>query len=385
MIDSMIPKVKSFRQNLFALFRFRAGATMDLIDAFAASGSLSVVKTSLSDLFRRTYCSITDVADNLFRRFAEQNPTEQELREIHHKITELLAKECSTPGKRGFALFATDCTAKPRIYANVVSDRSIVHAPNHVPGQKPITVGHEYSLTVFLPEDEEDRTMHWTCPLSIKRVQTHEIGSEIGFEQIKTIATQTAFRNQLCVDVADAAYSTKYWTLGVDSISNLVHISRLRSNRILHLQPRVIQGKRTRGRPASYGPSFRLSNPPPPDEEETYRHPTKNWTIRLSRWNNILARGSRDQHMEKHPFDIVRALVFNDEGQLVFKNPLWLEIVGQRRKEITALQAYKSYGQRFDIEHCFKFGKQKLLLDTSQTPDTRHEENLTWITMLVSV
>jgi hypothetical protein len=33
---------------------------------------------------------------------------------------------------------------KFRAYATMVADRTIVHAPNHVPGQKPITVGHEY-------------------------------------------------------------------------------------------------------------------------------------------------------------------------------------------------------------------------------------------------
>ena len=35
------------------------------------------------------------------------------------------------------------------------------------------------------------------------------------------------------------------------------------------------------------------------------------------------------------------------------------------------------YFQRFDIEHFFRFCKQKLLLESYQTPDTRHEEN--WV------
>lgn len=384
MIKSIISKVQSFRQRLFRLFQFRSGATMDLIDAIAASAPDSVVKISLSFLFRRTYCSITDVADNLFRHKAEQNLDQQELKTAHLKITQLLAEECSASGQRGFVLLATDCTARPRIYAKTVEDRSFVHAPNHVPGQKPITVGHEYSLVVFLPEDKRDRSLHWTLPLSLERVQTSEIGSQIGFEQVKTIVTQTVLQAQLCVCVADCAYSTSYWTIGVDAIPNLIEISRLRKNRILYHRPLAIEGKRSRGRPSIYGLPFRLKDPPEPDQEEEVHQlsPGKDWTIRLSRWNNLLTRGCRDDHMENHPFGVIRAQVFNSMGQLVFKKPLWLEVVGERRDELTSWQVYDCYTQRYDIEHCFRFGKQKLLLAGSQTSNTRHEENLTWLALL---
>ena len=57
-------------------------------------------------------------------------------------------------------------------------------------------------------------------------------------------------------------------------------------------------------------------------------------------------------------------------------------VSGRRRNELKAEQVYESYAQRYGIEHCFRFGKQKLLLARSQTPDTRHEEKLTWATML---
>ena len=39
----------------------------------------SMVKVSLSPLFRRKYPSITDVADNMFRRKAETNLSDEEL------------------------------------------------------------------------------------------------------------------------------------------------------------------------------------------------------------------------------------------------------------------------------------------------------------------
>ena len=385
MIKSILSKVQNFRTGLFRLFKFRAGATLDLIDAIAGPNHESVVKASLSPLFRRNYSSITDVCDNMFRLKAEENPSEQELQEEHYKISKLLTEHCPPPGERGFTLLATDCTAKPRIYSSKVSDRTIVHAPNHVPGQKPITVGHEYSLVVYLPEDEGDRNAHWTYPLSVRRVQSHETGPRVGFEQVQMLVTTTAFRWELCVHVADAAYSTKDWIANGEPIPNLIHISRLRSNRILYRQPLPPTGKKTKGRPASYGEPFRLSAPPTPDEETRFEKVSssgKRWIIHLSRWRNVLTRGDKTQRMEKYPFDVVRAEVFDEAGQRVFKNPLWLMVTGQRRSELKSEQVYESYSQRYDIEHCFRFKKQKLLLARSQTPDTRHEENLTWVTML---
>ena len=385
MIESIVPKVQHFRNRLFQLFKFRADATMDLIDALAGPNRESIVKLSLSQLFRRTYCSITDVIDNMFRRKAEQNPDVQELQQEHLKISQLLAEQCPPPNIRGFSLFATDCTAKPRIYSSTVADRTIVHAPNHAPGQKPITVGHEYSLVVFLPEDRADREAHWTCPISMRRVQSHETGPQVGLEQIQSLVAMTVFQWELCVVVADAAYSTRNWVVNVASIPNLIQIARLRSNRILHQQPVCCVDDIHRGRPVSYGNKFHLGNPPEPDEMgqfEKVRFSGKRWTVRVSRWHDLLMRGEGAQRMNRFPFDVVRVQVFDENGRLVFKKPLWLIVTGQRRRELGLSAIYESYDQRYDIEHCFRFGKQKLLLARSQTPDTRHEENLMWITML---
>lgn len=387
MIESIVSKIQDFRNRLFGLFKLRAGATMDLIDALAGPSCNSVVKTSLSPLFRRKYSSITDVADNMFRRTAEENPTEKALQEEHLKITQVLAAQCPPPGERRFTLIAVDCTAKPRIFSEKVADRCIVHAPSHVPGQKPITVGHEYSLVVYLPENKDDRNAHWTCPLSIRRVQSHETGPQVGFEQIRTVITQTALQHELCVSVSDSAYSTKEGILSVAPIPNWINISRLRNNRILYRQPPPQKDlKRRRGRPPSYGEIFRLGVPPKPDEEMQFAKITatgKRWVVHLSRWKNLLMKGDKNQHTEKYPFDVIRVQICNAEtGKFVFKKPLWAEVTGQRRDELMLKEIYDCYVQRYDIEHCFRFGKQQLLLASAQTPDTRHEENLAWLAML---
>ena len=89
MTNSIIAKVQDFRRHLYSLFQYRADAIFDLIDAIAAGGYDSIVKTSLSPLFRREYSSITDAADNLFRLYPEVNPSEQELKEQQLKISQL--------------------------------------------------------------------------------------------------------------------------------------------------------------------------------------------------------------------------------------------------------------------------------------------------------
>ena len=132
---------------------FLIGFCHDFLRAYAqGSKANSIVKISLSHLFRRSYSSITDVLGNLFRNNQKQPPEINEIREEQFKILVFLANECPKPIERTFSLFAVDCTANPRIYSKTVKDRSFVHAPNHIPGQKPVTVGHQYSHVIFLPE-----------------------------------------------------------------------------------------------------------------------------------------------------------------------------------------------------------------------------------------
>ena len=49
-------------------------------------------------------------------------------------------------------------------------------------------------------------------------------------------------------------------------------------------------------------------------------------------------------------------------------------ISGERRDELSLKNIYDAYRQRFDIEHFFRFGKNRLLMDKYQTPEVEHEE-----------
>ncbi len=71
----------------------------------------------------------------------------------------------------------------------------------------------------------------------------------------------------------------------------------------------------------------------------------------------------------------MRVDVLNEAGKHIFKRPLWLIVMGKRRTEVSLVESWKAYGQRVDLEHYFRFGKQKLLLNSYQTPDVEHAEN----------
>lgn len=386
MITTIVSKFQWFRNRLFQLFHYRAGATMDLIDALAATPTTdSVVKLSLSILFGRTYSSLTDVLSSLFRKNLKVLPTDEERKEQTLKVTQLLAEECASSNlQNNIALFAIDCTADPRIYADKVRDRTMVHAPNHVPGQKPITVGHEYSVLVCLPDREEDKEKHWVVPLSVKRVESHQSGPEVGLLQLEEIANHTVFKRCFCISVTDAAYSIRKWAIGGSKLPHVVHIARLRGNRKVYRMPAVISEPR-RGRPQLYGEELLLQNPSQPDLEEITTMTSRKgrvYQVLLQRWNDVIMQGSKYEPTHEHPFDLLRVTVTDDKGKAVYRRPLWVMIAGSKRREVRSKDAQIAYGRRYDIEHFFRFGKQRLGMVASQTCETRHEENWQWIGLL---
>jgi len=84
------------------------------------------------------------------------------------------------------------------------------------------------------------------------------------------------------------------------------------------------------------------------------------------------------------PFTLLRVESVDDSGQSLFR-PMWLIVMGERRGKLSAVQAYQSYRQRFDLEHIFRFTKQNLLLTAFETPDVEHEQQWVKFVMLAYV
>ncbi len=82
-------------------------------------------------------------------------------------------------------LFTVDCTPQPRVFSPRLEDRSYVYAPNTVCGNKPITLGHKYSIAAYLPEKTGTNTP-WLIPLACTRVDTAKQPTQVqnDFERI---------------------------------------------------------------------------------------------------------------------------------------------------------------------------------------------------------
>lgn len=377
MLNETIHVLKKFRDTIYNFFSSRRDATMELIDSLSSNTrATSVIELSLNSLHRRNYASITKVL-NQFRSSDAIESNQQDL-----KLMQLHTKLCLAEQKRHFNLFALDCTPAPRIFSPTLQDRSYVYAPNPVCNNKPVTVWHKHSVVVFLPEKLETGSPPWVIPLSCKRVSTEQDGKLVGMSQIADcIKSQSEFSTKLGVSVGDNEYNSPLCLGEAKKNPDQVHVSRARNNRNFFYQytHHELDIKKS-GRPKKYGSIYKLNDVntwETPDEKLVFSIISaqgKKHTIKIECWNDLVMRGKKGCDLSDYPFRLLRICLYTESGELLFKRPLWITVAGQRRMELSLTDIFNSYRQRFDIEHFFRFGKNRLLMDKIQTPDVLHEE-----------
>lgn len=368
-------KLIKFKNAIYEKIKLRRDAIIELIDAFSSFGHQcrSVVELSEAPCFTRKYSSITDcIADG------SANEDIEALRKI-------IIDETVTP-KNNRVIFGMDVTSHSRLHAEKLEDRSFVNASNYIPGQKPITVGHPYSLLAYLPQQEKDKQNHWISPISIIRVKSSEKGTEVGMRQLHDAISSLKEKNTgiapLVINVADTAYGSKDCFKSASTDGDIIHIPRLANNRNIYFPPKTTDVKQKK-----YGDKMKLndhSTHREPDEQTEFcllkKKKDSFFKINVKRWNGMLFRGDRNFKGYKHPIDLIKITMVKIDGNGIEKEvssrPMWLAIFGKKRGEITMYEAFTYYRQRFDLEHFFKFGKNKLLMNKYQTPDVQNEETL---------
>ena len=383
-----IDKLKAFRENLHGFFTFRNDAIIDLVDSISANSTAqSTVELSLNPLFPRSHNSIYDAVENVFK---PSNPeaAQQERAQHQQGLMRIVAETLPRPTQRNFWLFCVDKTPAPRPFSKTLEDRGYVYSPNSTPGNKPIAIGHSYSALVALPEKTGNRTPPWVVPLNIQRVPTNQTGKDIAFQQIKMLITDESlpFRNELSVQVVDSEYSAVKYLYPVAQHENLVTIVRVAGNRIFYREPIPTDSPKGRGHPLWYGERFDLHDESTwggPDETKYINHTTKKGRecfVFISAWHNLLMKGKDGFPMHKHPFTLIVIVIKYRDGNIMYKNPLWIIALGNHRMEVSILDAWSAYHQRFDVEHFFRFGKNRLLMVSFQSPKVEHEEN--WLELV---
>ena len=367
-----LTRLAQFRQAVYQHFDLRADTLMDLVDALSsAQGVRSVVELSLQPCFRRGYSA-------LFKGVAAYAWTERTL-------AHLAAPVLPAPTARPFWLLGVDVTSQPRLYARTLQDRSLVYQPTVIAGQKPITIGHQYSVVALLPGRPRCASPVWVVPLASQRVASHADKELVGAAQLATLLTDPAlpFHDQLCVEVADSSYSKPAYLHANRQQPQLVSVVRLRGCRTVYHAPPPTAGRRTAGHPRWYGAPMALGTPTtwaPPDVTATTSYTSARghtYRVELQAWYDMRIRGQQKSAripMHEHPFTLVRCVLYGPDDQPVFRQTLWLAVLGPRRRELTLEAIWQAYRDRFDLEHFFRFGKQRLLLTATQTPvDTREE------------
>ncbi len=368
--------LKQFRQEVYQNLDNRADTLMDLLDAIGSvPNASSVVEYCLAACFPRSYSTIFKAID------------EMRLEELWlpHRLAPYLPRPQVWP----FHLLLVDATSAPRPYAHTLADRGMVYQPEVVKGKLPVTIGHQYSTVALGLEPEAGITSSWVLPLLNRRVATDEDKEMVGAEQIERLLKDETlpFGRELTVECGDSSYSKPEYLYAHRQFPNLVSAVRVKGNRVFYRPyvptPEELTNPRA-GHPTWYGERFALLESETwgePDETMTQWETSrrgKRYRVEIQAWHNLLMQGKNSPKrlpMHEHPFTLVRIVRYDEEGNPAFKRPLWLIVMGERRHELTLEHIYQAYGSRFNLEHFFRFGKQKLLMVNFQTPEVEREEN----------
>jgi len=388
---------QGFREQLYNEFEHRADSKMDLLDALCSNNhSPSVVQLSLNPLFRRGYSALFKAIEGSpsSQPSEEDTPQPEDIPlqpEDEFQFLDLIAQVVPTPKKRPFFLFGQDCTSIERPFAQTLEDRAIVYQPTPIKGNKPITIGHSYSLIAVLPE-RNDEDAPWTIPLDMSRVPTESKSTQKGIAQVNGVLSNPnmPWTDELCVFVVDSAYGNHKFLTPLQEHKNLVVVARSRSNRVFYQRPIPCERPPGKGHPTWYGERFDLKDNEtwhePSDVDHTSYQTRRGRTINvtITAWHNMLMRGSKKLPTHQYPFTLLRIVSVDESGKSVFK-PMWLIVMGERRSGISLVQTYQAYRQRFDLEHTFRFKKQNLLLSDFETPEVEHEQQWVQLVMLAYV
>jgi len=359
MSQQTITQLQQFRVELYHTFTRRADAVFELIDALAGdTQARSPVEVSLSPTFRHQYPSVYDGIDGW-----QYDET---------ALKELLLRMAPAPGSEGFRLIGIDHTPKPRPYAEKTADRGFVHQPTPIKGNKPITIGHDYSIIGQIGLANVDT---WLACLDLERITTQRTPVEVGLTQLIGLACRCG---AWLVVTGDCEYGIPVSVACLAQCPNVTGVLRLRSNRTLYGKPPPYSGF---GHPCWHGQVFRLNRPTTwwtPDEEQTWVETDKQgraWTIHLRRWCDLHFREAR-----RFWFDVVQIEVTDAQGKPRFRRPCWLLICGRQSLSLATWRAI--YQRRPVMDHFNRFAKQQLLFTAAQFGDTQHEEKFTLVTAL---
>lgn len=341
---------------------------------------------SLHQFYQYHYTTLTKVIQVLSKEEHE------ELYQIVNEVCAIKGFECNGSNPLKYQLFQGDTTSTFHSYSNCLENRGYVYnAMEQISFQKKIKIGYRYSY-INISGRENLASPHWSMPCSIERVSTSQSSEAVLLEQHTSVFSRGFFSQQkLNVLVLDSGYGTPKYLGKISELKqelqdDLVSIVALRRGRKVWAG---YQGEYSgSGSPQIYGTQYYLKDETVGNQvglgtsqaaqticKEYTNSKEKRYKIELSLWKSMKLRTLDGVDMKKVEFSIVRVRQIDSQTGEIKGKPLWLSVHGKRKEEIDLWDIFQLYKCRFDIEHYFRFSKQKLLLNDYQTPEEEHYNN----------
>lgn len=338
--QSQLSKLAAFRQSVYQCLTRASDALFELIDAVLTSTAISSFpELSCASVFRRQWPSVYEA-----------------LKDGELDSTQLLELEIKNLPPMNRPLLVGDHTAWPRVQARTLKDRSFVHQPTLIKGQKPISIGHRYStLGVVPPNDLNNPAVagSWFLPLRHDRIKTDTTPSARLAEQLKEVCPLLAEQSpERPLGLFDSEYGSGAFleqTAGIDCDL----LFRIKPNRKLYRAPGAYKG---RGRYPVHGDVFRLS------QSKTWHDADEQWEcddeklgrVRIQRWDDL--------HFEDAPkrrITVLRVERLEARGTRRDPKVIWLGYCGKSKLPLHD-PTWRQYLSRYVIEHWYRFIKQSL-------------------------
>jgi len=352
--QSQLSKLAAFRQSVYQSLTKARDALFELVDAVLTSpGIVSFPELSCAPVFRRQWPS-------LYEALQDGKLDSEKLLKLEVKSLPAIER----------LLLVGDHTAWPRVQARTLEDRSFVHQPTPIKGQKPISIGHRYSTLGVVPPNAGS----WFLPLLHERIESSTTPSAKLAGQLKQVCPLLAEQSaQRPLGLFDSEFGSGTFLLETAEIACDL-LFRVKPNRKFRRPPGAYKG---RGRCPIHGEVFRLSTPGTwhaVDEEWECEDEKLGW-VKIKRWDNL--------HFEDAPkrnITLLRVERVDARGTRRDPKVIWLGYCGEQ-KLTTRDATWREYLSRYVIEHWYRFIKQSLnwTLPQLSTP----EQSQLWSSLLV--
>ena len=352
--QSQLSKLAGFRQSVYGCLTRARDALFELIDAVLTSpGLASFPELSCAPCFRRQWSS-------LYEALQDGQLNSADLLKLELKYLPPVARP----------LLVGDHTAWGRVQAQTLRDRSFVHQPTPIKGQKPITIGHRYSTLGLVPQAAGS----WFLPLLHERIESDTTPSAKLAGQLKQVCPLLAKQSPgRPLGLFDSEFGSGAFLKQTEQLACDL-LFRVKANRKLRRAPGAYKG---RGRYPVHGVVFRLADP------TTWHAPDEAWEcadeklgpVKLKRWDDL--------HFEEAPKRAITLLRVERAGARgTRRDPrvVWLGYCGERPLPSQAA-TWREYLSRYVIEHWYRFIKQSLnwTLPQLSTP----EQSQLWSSLLL--